>query len=143
MPGAKEFAVVRPYGRSIHKQVREMLVECELIFGGFEIKAGATDSECTRRLKHLKADLLVLPYHKHHDSKGVLVDGIGVALKLPDPWATPILMPVSSYSQLASFPIRFSRLEAERPVIHSLIHIIYERHLNNLKTREWIKAVTE
>lgn len=143
MPGSKSFAIVRPYGRVIHKQILDLLNECGLVYGGYKIESGISDNECARKLKSLSTDLLLMPYHKHHDNKGILVDGVGVALKLPDNWTIPIIMPVSNYSSLASFPIRFKRLEAEHPLVHSLIHIVYERDINNQQTKNWIKAVTK
>jgi hypothetical protein len=120
------FAAVRPYGEGIRVRVFSFLASMQLdLADGQIVEPGTPDDEAARMIDGFDADLLLLPFHLHRDRDGRAVDGVGVALQLSPAFMrrrVPILMPVSGFSEGASFPRRLDELTQTRPdVIRTLV----------------------
>ncbi len=139
----RSFAVVRPYPSQIRKRVFSFLQSMSFELGpGLELATGTPDDVAARWLEAVVVDMLLLPFHVHRDANGSVVDGVGVALRIPKHFVernTMILMPVSAFSLSSTFPRRFEELQKARPGVHRQVILMPESEIGAERIRTLIR----
>ena len=96
---------LRPYSRRIRSKVFPAL---KAIGADVEVavEAGASDHEAVAAIRDAPADALLIPFHAHRDSAGVLVHGLGLIERIRRDarlhQRTPVLCPISNVGLAAA-----------------------------------------
>jgi hypothetical protein len=138
----RSFVVVRPYPAQIRKRVFAFLEE-NGFEPGAEIAVGTPDAEAAAALDHSDHDLVLLPYHKHKDSEGAWVNGLGVARELGEAVIArrvPILMPVDEFTFASSFQRELRELNEANPAIAALLVVMREGEIGSAEISAQLRA---
>ncbi len=141
---------VRPYHVAIRARVLALLGQAECVLAPDDAVPMGTDdttviawrkARCTPR----PPDALLIPFHRHRDTRGEHIDGLGVARRIEDELPAlrdvPILMPASSVV-VAGVRLALSH-HAVRPLPPSLrdrVLLLPEDELDLPATREAVRA---
>jgi hypothetical protein len=133
-----KFVVVRPYDSRIRERVFGHFQRAEISQDtGIRIPPGTSDEEAIERLRVVKGQILLIPFHGHRDDSGTFVNGLVFAKalekELPALNQAVIIMPVSRFVaggarllwEMGDSGVPFS------PALKARILLIFEEELDD------------
>ncbi|MEM7154341.1 MAG: hypothetical protein AAF799_15955 [Myxococcota bacterium] len=111
--------IVRPYLHRVRGRVFNLLHQAGIgTDGAAEVATGTSDEEAIAAVVAAQPDVLLIPFHAHHDEAGEQLDGLTLCRRLGEVGSVagiPVLMPVT---RMAAASLRLMSVTGEHASVH-------------------------
>ena len=111
--------IVRPYLPRVRGRVFELLHQTGIgTDGAPQVEAGTSDEVAIAAVVAAQPDVLLVPFHAHHDARGDRLDGLTLCRRLRDEGSVagvPVLMPVT---RMAAASLRLMSVTGKHASVH-------------------------